>query len=75
MSQEDVIETLKAHKHLITNIKLQNWPMYRKLRIIRRAKLYIKNHEGELKQSKQVVKYGGYLGKVNKSHILVIKTN
>lgn len=65
MSQEDIMETLKAYQHLITNIKNQNWPMFRKLRIIRRAKLYIKSHEGDLKQSKQVVKYGSYLGKVS----------
>jgi len=40
------------------------------VQILRRAKRYIKRHEGELKQSKQakniMAKYGGYLEKVIK---------
>ncbi|RWS23418.1 transmembrane channel-like protein 3 [Leptotrombidium deliense] len=47
------METLRAHKQIIANIKTQCWPMNRKMKILRRAKLYIKKHEGDLKQSKQ----------------------
>ncbi|KAI1285949.1 Transmembrane channel-like protein 3 [Halotydeus destructor] len=49
----NVIETLVAHKQIISTIKTQTWPMFRKLKVLRRAKLFIKKHEGELKQSKQ----------------------
>lgn len=33
MSKEDVLETLIAHKQIIANIKTQNWPMHRKLKV------------------------------------------
>ena len=68
MTEEEIIETLKAHKQIIANIKTQQWPMHRKLRILRRAKLYIKKHEGDLKQSKQatdiMIRYRTYIEKV-----------
>ncbi|XP_074604739.1 transmembrane channel-like isoform X2 [Brevipalpus obovatus] len=67
LTEEEIVETLKAHKQIIANIKTQSWPMHRKLRILRRAKMYIKKHEGDLKQSKQakdiVAKYRTYLEK------------
>ncbi|XP_015788900.1 transmembrane channel-like protein 1 [Tetranychus urticae] len=67
LTEEEIVETLKAHKQIISNIKTQNWPMHRKLKILRRAKMYIKKHEGDLKQSKQakdiVTKYRTYLEK------------
>ncbi|XP_046920657.2 transmembrane channel-like isoform X2 [Dermatophagoides farinae] len=52
-TEEEISETIRAHKQIIATMKHQNWPMYRKLKILNRAKHYIKKHEGELKQSKQ----------------------
>ena len=103
MTEEEVIETLKAHKQIIANVKTQTWPMHRKLKVclvtvfwdnnwksiiipeglqllheifffycyqvLRKAKIYIKKHEGELKQSKQakdiMPKVKVYFEKVN----------
>lgn len=33
LTEEEIVETLKAHKQIIANIKTQNWPMHRKLRV------------------------------------------
>ena len=33
MTKEDVMETLIAHKQIISNIKTQTWPMHRKLKV------------------------------------------
>ncbi|KPM08324.1 hypothetical protein QR98_0068400 [Sarcoptes scabiei] len=52
-TEEEISETIRAHKQIIASMKQQNWPMYRKLKILNRAKHYINKHEGELKQSKQ----------------------
>ncbi|RWS08508.1 transmembrane channel-like protein 3 [Dinothrombium tinctorium] len=67
LTDEEILETLRAHKQIVANIKTQNWPMHKKLKILRRAKLYIKKHEGDLKQSKQakdiVATYRAYIEK------------
>nr|XP_027204963.1 transmembrane channel-like protein 2 [Dermatophagoides pteronyssinus] len=52
-TEEEISETIRAHKQIIATMKHQNWPMYRKLKVLNRAKHYVKKHEGELKQSKQ----------------------
>lgn len=33
MTEEEVMETLKAHKQIIANVKTQTWPMHRKLKV------------------------------------------
>lgn len=33
MTEEEVLETLKAHKQIIANVKTQTWPMHRKLKV------------------------------------------
>lgn len=39
LTEEEIVETLKAHKQIISNIKTQNWPMHRKLKV---KSVYIK---------------------------------
>ncbi|XP_054167274.1 transmembrane channel-like protein [Oppia nitens] len=64
-TEEQISETIRAHKQIITNMRSQHWPMHRKLKVLNRAKRYIKKHEGDLKQSKQakdmVAKYRAYV--------------
>ncbi|CAG2176665.1 unnamed protein product [Oppiella nova] len=67
-TEEEISETIRAHKQIISTMRSQHWPMHRKLKVLNRAKHYIKRHEGELKQSKQakdmVAKYKVYVDRV-----------
>lgn len=38
------------HKEVVGNMRYQPWPIGRKLRILRKAKLYVRQHEGVLQQ-------------------------
>ena len=96
-TEEEISETIRAHKQIIANMRSQHWPMHRKLKvylylicnsiidtmfglkILNRAKHYIKRHEGELKQSKQakdiVSKYKTYIERVRKQSIFKCKSH
>ena len=52
-TDEEISETIRAHKNIIQNIREQHLPMGRKLKVLNRSKNFLKRHEGELKQSKQ----------------------
>ena len=68
-TDEEISETIRAHKNIITNIREQHLPMGRKLKVLNRSKNFLKRHEGELKQSKQAkdlfAKYKVYYERVN----------
>lgn len=32
-TEEEISETIRAHKQIIATMKHQNWPMYRKLKV------------------------------------------
>ena len=40
LTEEEVSETIRAHKQIITNMKVQNWPMHRKLKVIQLFDLF-----------------------------------
>lgn len=43
-------EHLAMHKEVIQNMRHQPWDLGRKLRVLRRAKLFVRQHEGALQQ-------------------------
>lgn len=52
-SEEAVSYRIKWCRENIVQLKRQTWPMEKKLQVLRASKLFIKQHQGELKQSKQ----------------------
>ncbi|GBM89198.1 Transmembrane channel-like protein 3 [Araneus ventricosus] len=50
---EEVKENMRLNKQIIETIKLQPWRMKKKYKILRKAKAYVRKHEGELAQSKR----------------------
>ncbi|XP_071521513.1 transmembrane channel-like protein [Panulirus ornatus] len=48
--EDEVAETLRVHKEVLAGVKLQPWPISRKLRLARTAREYIRRHEGELEE-------------------------
>ncbi|GFS58876.1 transmembrane channel-like protein 2 [Nephila pilipes] len=50
---EEVKENMRLNKQIIETIKLQPWRMKKKYKILRKAKTYVRKHEGELAQSKR----------------------
>ena len=42
-------QQLAMHKEVVQNMRYQPWDLGRKLRILRRAKQFIREHEGALK--------------------------
>ncbi|XP_075526894.1 transmembrane channel-like protein 1 [Dermacentor variabilis] len=52
-TEEEVKENVRMNKSIIETCKNQPWPMNKKYKMLRRAKAYVKKHEGELAQSKQ----------------------
>lgn len=49
-TDEQVVENIRLHKEVLTNVKHQPWSMRRKLKLVQQAKSYIKRHEGELQE-------------------------
>ena len=43
-------QQLALHKEVVVNMRYQPWPLGRKLRILRRAKQFVREHEGALQQ-------------------------
>ncbi|KAI2803198.1 Transmembrane channel-like protein 3 [Blomia tropicalis] len=64
-TEEEISETIRQHKNIISNMKEQHIQMSRKLKVLNRSKNFLKRHEGELKQSKQAkdlfAKYNVYM--------------
>lgn len=52
-SEEAITYKIKWCRDNIANLKRQTWPMEKKLQVLKASKLFIKQHQGELKQSKQ----------------------
>ncbi|XP_075734138.1 transmembrane channel-like protein 1 [Rhipicephalus microplus] len=52
-TEEEVKDNVRMNKSIIETCKNQPWPMNKKYKMLRRAKAYVKKHEGELAQSKQ----------------------
>lgn len=48
--QESTLEHVALHKEVVQNMRYQPWDMGRKLRVLRRAKLFVRQHEGALQQ-------------------------
>ena len=46
---ESVYENLKLHREVVEQVKYQLWPLDRKLRMVRQAKLFVSQHEKEMK--------------------------
>lgn len=49
-NQEQIFENLSVHKEVVSAIKQQPWPLRRKIKLIRQAKSYIRQHEGALQE-------------------------
>ena len=58
---ESIYENLKLHKEVIEQVKYQLWPLDKKIRTVRQAKLFVSQHEKEmesqLKSEKSVWSY------------------
>ncbi|GAB6023369.1 hypothetical protein CHUAL_008165 [Chamberlinius hualienensis] len=50
LTEEQMFENIKVHKELIEQVKKQPWKMRKRLKIVRKAKAYVRKHEGELVQ-------------------------
>ena len=48
--EEQLDGHVALHKEVVGNMRYQPWPISRKLRILRKAKLYVRQHEGVLQQ-------------------------
>ena len=48
--QDSTLEHVALHKEVVQNMRYQPWDMARKLRILRRAKTFVRQHEGALQQ-------------------------
>ena len=44
------LEHVALHKEVVQNMRYQPWDMGRKLRVLRRAKTFVRQHEGALQQ-------------------------
>ncbi|XP_046391532.1 transmembrane channel-like protein [Ischnura elegans] len=49
-TQQQIFENLRLHKEVRESVKLQPWPMRRKVRLVQKAKAYVRRHEGELQE-------------------------
>ena len=47
-SDWSVYEKLKLHKEVVDQVKFQLWPLDKKLRMLRQAKLFVSQHEKEM---------------------------
>ena len=45
---ESILENLKLHKEVIEQVKFQLWPLDKKVRTVRQAKLFVAQHEKEM---------------------------
>lgn len=52
-SEEAISYRIKWCRENILQLKRQTWPMEKKLQVLKASKMFIKQHQGELKQSKQ----------------------
>lgn len=52
-SEEAISYRIKWCRENIVQLKRQTWPMEKKLQVLKASKMFIKQHQGELKQSKQ----------------------
>ena len=58
---ESVYENLKLHREVVDQVKYQIWPLDKKLRMVRQAKLFVSQHEKEMKnQLKSDKSFGSY---------------
>ena len=53
LTEEEMVESIKTHRQMILNTKTLTTPMHKKLNVLRKAKQYLKKHEGDMKQSSQ----------------------
>ncbi|XP_015185067.1 PREDICTED: transmembrane channel-like protein 2 [Polistes dominula] len=49
-TQEQIFEKLKLHKEVLNGVKEEPWPLRKKMKLVRQAKLYVRKHEGVLKE-------------------------
>jgi len=49
-NQEQIFENLKLHKEVLSVVKQQPWPLRRKIKLVRQAKAYVRQHEGALQE-------------------------
>jgi len=49
-NQEQIFENLKLHKEVLSIVKQQPWPLRRKIKLVRQAKAYVRQHEGALQE-------------------------
>ena len=55
-------ENLKLHREVVDQVKYQLWPLDKKLRMVRQAKLFVSQHEKEMKnQLKSDKSFGSYV--------------
>lgn len=38
------------HKEVLSGVKQEPWPLYKKMRLVRQAKAYVRRHEGALQE-------------------------
>ncbi|XP_022904331.2 transmembrane channel-like protein [Onthophagus taurus] len=50
VTQDQIFENIRLHKEVLSHVKMQPWPMRKKLRLVITAKNYIKRHEGALQE-------------------------
>ncbi|XP_049786229.1 transmembrane channel-like protein [Schistocerca cancellata] len=67
ITQEQIVERLRLHKEVLSSVKQQPWGMRRKLRLVKQAKAYVKQHEGELRERRTTRHL------LSRCHLLVIK--
>ncbi|XP_011314346.1 transmembrane channel-like protein 3 [Fopius arisanus] len=48
MKQQQIFEKLKVHKEVLGSVKYQPWTLRKKMKLVRQAKSYIRQHEGAL---------------------------
>ena len=59
---ESVYENLKLHREVVDQVKYQLWPLDKKLRMVRQAKLFVSQHEKEMKnQLRSDKSFGSYV--------------
>ena len=42
LTEEEMMENIKTHRDLLAKTKTQNWPMHKKLRTLRKVKMFLK---------------------------------
>ncbi|CAB0039482.1 unnamed protein product [Trichogramma brassicae] len=50
VEEQRIFENLKLHKEVLNGVKQQPWPLGRKLKLVRQAKVYVRKHEGALQE-------------------------